>query len=184
VSRWRSTRKLKQQQKRKRTKAPRVPAGKDHSTFNSTFSRHLDQVNKGQAKIKDKLHAEKESKEQWENQQCYLTIYGGAIQWERKCCHSCKTLKSKKITAGKQHVVTSLWQMMWWILNSLCPLSSCHQSDPGQTPWRHEQVGVRESTGVKSVLFKLPLSIIQFHTELCAVRILKIVPSLRPCSDP
>lgn len=63
------------------------------------------------------------------------------------------------------------------------PCPPCHQSDPGQTPWRHEQVGLRESTGVKSVLFKLPLPIIQFHAELCAVRILKVVPSLRPCSD-
>lgn len=75
--------------------APRLPAGRDHSTFNS-ISWHLDQVKKGQAKKKDKLHAEKESKEQWENQQCYLTIYRGVIQWERKCFHSCKTLRKKK----------------------------------------------------------------------------------------
>lgn len=43
--------------------APRLATSKEQTTFTSTFLRHPDQENEGQAKIKDRLHAEKESKE-------------------------------------------------------------------------------------------------------------------------
>lgn len=43
--------------------ASRLAAGKEQSTFTSTFSRHPNKENEGQAKIKDRLHVEMESKE-------------------------------------------------------------------------------------------------------------------------
>lgn len=60
------------------------------------------------------------------------------------------------------------------VMNSQRPLSSLSLKGP----WPHcldtyEHVGVRESMWMTSVLFQLPLLSIQFHTELCATRILQ-----------
>lgn len=43
--------------------ASRLAAAKEQSTFTSTFSRHPNKENEGQAKIKERLHVEMKSKE-------------------------------------------------------------------------------------------------------------------------
>lgn len=70
VSRYESTRKNNRKSKQgegikewQMLMAPRLAAGKEQSTFTSIFSRHPGWENEGQAKIKDRLHVEMESKE-------------------------------------------------------------------------------------------------------------------------